>query len=189
LCEDRTAWTLAEVLFPAWFLGTPGLSAKDWNPPLKQMTQTNIPSPAFYAAELRSERVRIFGVLSFLAVLVAVLTVRVFLLHTTALSGQVVWNFSLAAALGLYEYAMLLLVNHALQNELEFPRILWITSTVLETAAPAIGVAWLTTNEYEAAYRPLASPAMLFYFIFIMLSILRLDRSICRLAGITATAS
>src|SRR5262249_28370624 len=35
---------------------------------LQTMAEAHIPSPAFYAAELRSERVRIFGVLGFLAV-------------------------------------------------------------------------------------------------------------------------
>jgi serine phosphatase RsbU (regulator of sigma subunit) len=145
-----------------------------------------ISSHAFRVAELRSERVRIFGVLAFLAVVFVVLTARVFLLHTTVLSRHVAWNFSLAAALSLYEYAMLHLVNRALQKDRKFPRVLWLTSTVLETAVPAIGVAWLTTTDFASPYRPLASPATLLFFVFIILSILRLDRWICRLAGITA---
>ena len=44
------------------------------------MSHIEISSGAFYAAELRSERVRIFGMLAFLAVVFVVLTVRVFLL-------------------------------------------------------------------------------------------------------------
>ena len=153
------------------------------------MTRSNIPSRAFYAAELHSERVRIFGVLAFLAIVTAVLTVRVFLLHTTVLSNHVVWNLGLAAALVLYECAMLRLVDRALATEREFPRILWFASTILETAVPAIGVAWLTTTDFASAYRPLASPATLLFFVFIILSILRLDPWICRLAGITSAAS
>jgi len=153
------------------------------------MADTQIPSQAFYAAELRSERVRIFGVLGFLVVVAVVLTVRVFLLHTTVLSSHVGWNLGLAAALGLYEYIMLRLVNHALASEQFFPRTLWVTSTILETAVPAIGVAWLTTTSFDAAYRPLASPSTLLFFVFIILSILRLDPWICRLAGVTAAAS
>ena len=147
---------------------------------------SQIASQAFYAAELRSERVRIFGVLAFLAAVFVALTVRVFLLHTTVLSPHVAWNFGMAATLGLYEYAMLHLVNRALHKDQEFPRLLWLTSTVLETAVPAIGVAWLTTTDFASAYRPLASPATLLFFVFIILSILRLDPWICRLAGITA---
>jgi serine phosphatase RsbU (regulator of sigma subunit) len=150
------------------------------------LSHPQISSHAFRVAELRSERVRIFGVLAFLAVVFVVLTARVFLLHTTVLSRHVAWNFSLAAALSLYEYAMLHLVNRALHNAQQFPRFLWRTSTVLETAAPAVGVAWLTTTDFASAYRPLASPATLLFFVFIILSILRLDPWICRLAGITA---
>ena len=153
------------------------------------MPQSEIKSPAFHAAELRSERVRIFGVLVFLAILVAVLTIRVFLLHTTVLNSHAVWNLVLAAVIGLYEYLMLRVVNRALRTDREFPRFVWFTSTVIETAVPAIGVAWLTTTGFDAAYRPLASPATLLFFVFIILSILRLDPWICRLAGITATVS
>ena len=148
-----------------------------------------ISSNAFCVAELRSERVRIFGVLAFLGVVFVALTVRVFLLHTTVLSPHLAWNFSLAAALSLYEGAMLHLVNRALHKDQEFPRLLWLTSTVLETAVPAIGVAWLTTTDFASAYRPLASPATLLFFVFIILSILRLDPWICRLAGITAAST
>jgi serine phosphatase RsbU (regulator of sigma subunit) len=153
------------------------------------MAKRQIPSRAFYAAELRSERVRIFGVLAFLGVIVLALTVRVFLLHTTVLNIHVAWNLALAATLGLYEYGMLRLVNRALRSNQEFPRIFWFSSTILETAVPAIGVAWLTAPGFESIYRPLASPSTLLFFVFIILSILRLDPWICRLAGITATVS
>ncbi len=153
------------------------------------MTERPISSQAFYAAELRSERVRIFGVLVFLGVVAAVLTIRVFLLHTTVLSNHVGWNLCLIAAIALYEYAMLRLVNRALSANQEFPRILWVSGTILETCVPAIGVAWLTTTGFESAYRPLASPATLLFFVFIILSILRLDPWICRLAGFTAATS
>jgi len=153
------------------------------------MSERSISSQAFYAAELHSERVRIFGVLGFLGVVAVVLTVRVFLLHTTVLNNHVGWNLCLAGVIALYEYAMLRLVNRALRANHEFPRILWISSTILETAVPAIGVAWLTSPGFESTYRPLASPATLLFFVFIILSILRLDPWICRLAGFTAAGS
>jgi serine phosphatase RsbU (regulator of sigma subunit) len=153
------------------------------------MPNSQFSSEAFNAAELRSERVRIFGVLGFLVVVAVVLTVRVFLLHTTVLKAHAAWNLGLAATVGLYELAMLRMVNRALREKLEFPRIFWISSTILETAVPAVGVAWLTATGLEAAYRPLASPATLLFFVFIILSILRLDAWISRLAGITAAAT
>jgi serine phosphatase RsbU (regulator of sigma subunit) len=153
------------------------------------VSQSDIKSTAFHAAELRSERIRIFGVLAFLAIVAAVLTIRVFLLHTTVLNSHAVWNLVLAAVIGLYEYLMLGVVNRALTTDREFPRFIWFTTTIIETAVPAIGVAWLTTTGFDLAYRPLASPATLLFFVFIILSILRLDPWICRLAGITAAIS
>jgi serine phosphatase RsbU (regulator of sigma subunit) len=153
------------------------------------VSETDIKSPAFHAAELRSERIRIFGVLGFLAVVAMVLTIRVFLLHTTVLNTHAVWNLALAAVIGLYEFLMLQFVNRALERDRKFPRFVWLTSTIIETSVPAIGVAWLTTTGFDPAYRPLASPATLLFFVFIILSILRLDPWICRVAGITATVS
>ena len=153
------------------------------------MPETDIKSPAFHAAELRSERIRIFGVLAFLAVVAMALTIRVFLLHTTVLNTHAIWNLTLAAGIGLYEFLMLQLVNRALGSDRKFPRFVWLTSTIIETSVPAIGIAWLTTTGFDPAYRPLASPATLLFFVFIILSILRLDPWICRLAGITATVS
>jgi serine phosphatase RsbU (regulator of sigma subunit) len=153
------------------------------------MAESEISSQAFYSAELRSERVRIFGVLILLGVVAVVLTVRVYLLHTTVLDSRLGWKLGLGAAIGLYEYVMLRMVDRTLRTNQEFPRILWIVSTILETAVPAIGVAWLTSTGFESAYRPLASPATLLFFVFIILSILRLDAWICRLAGITAAVS
>ena len=150
------------------------------------MGDVEISSDVFYAAELRSERIRIFGLLAFFAAVFVVLTVRVFLLHTTVFSPQVALKFTLMVALCLFEYLILRLVNRALDRNRKFPRLLWLTSTVVEMAVPAIGVAWLTTTDFASAYRPLASPATLLFFVFIILSILRLDPWICRLAGITA---
>jgi hypothetical protein len=86
------------------------------------MAESQICSQAFYAAELRSERVRIFGVLGFLGVVAVVLTVRVFLLHTTVLNSHVGWNLTLAAAVGLYEYVML---RMAVDCTLEMRQLGW----------------------------------------------------------------
>jgi hypothetical protein len=79
------------------------------------MAELKISSQVFYAAELRSERVRIFGVLGFLGVVAVVLTVRVFLLQTTVFNSHVGWSLTLATALGLYEYVMLCMVDRALR--------------------------------------------------------------------------
>ena len=48
------------------------------------MNQEHIKSPAFQNAELHSERLRIFGVLGFMTIVVIVTVVRVFVIHTAA---------------------------------------------------------------------------------------------------------
>ncbi|MGB2625573.1 MAG: SpoIIE family protein phosphatase [Candidatus Acidiferrum sp.] len=153
------------------------------------MAEQTFDSQALRVAELRSERVRILGLLVFIAVLLVVLTGRLFLLHTTLYTMHVGWNIALASILAVYEYLMLRLVDRAIRRGENFPQFLWISTTILETAIPAVGIAWLGSAALDAAYRPIASPATLLFFIFIILSILRLNPWICWLAGLTATVS
>ena len=153
------------------------------------MAEQTFDSQALRVAELRSERVRILGLLVFIAVLLVVLTGRLFLLHTTLYTMHVGWNIALASILAVYEYLMLRLVDRAIRRGENFPQFLWISTTILETSIPAVGIAWLGSAALDAAYRPIASPATLLFFIFIILSILRLNPWICWLAGLTATVS
>ena len=153
------------------------------------MPQQELQSKAVRLAELQSERIRIFGVLVFVAVAVVVLTGRIFLLHTTLYNAHTGWNLVLAATIAVYEYLMLRLVDRSIRVGEDFSKVLWISTTVLETAIPAIGIAFLTSAALDPVYRPIASPATLLFFIFIILSILRLNQWICWLAGITATVA
>jgi serine phosphatase RsbU (regulator of sigma subunit) len=153
------------------------------------MPQQEFQSKAFRLAELRSERIRIFAIFVFVAVVLLVLTVRIFLLHTTLYTEHTGWNIGLAAAIAAYEYFMLRLVDRSLRLDLNFPKSLWISTTILETTIPAIGIAFFTSPALDSAYRPIASPATLLFFIFIILSILRLNPWVCWLAGFTATIS
>jgi serine phosphatase RsbU (regulator of sigma subunit) len=65
----------------------------------------------------------------------------------------------------------------------------WVLSTILETSLPAFAIVFLNSAELEAAYRPLASPAVLVFFIFIILSTLRLSPWIGILSGAVASAT
>jgi len=48
---------------------------------------------------------------------------------------------------------------------------------------------FLSSEAIQAAYKPLANPAVLLYFLFIILSTLRLDPAVSRLSGIVAAVS
>jgi hypothetical protein len=71
--------------------------------PFIAMPTHPIDSEAFRLAELRSERVRILGLLFFIALTAVILTARVFLLHTTLYTEHTGWNIGFAATIAAYE--------------------------------------------------------------------------------------
>jgi serine phosphatase RsbU (regulator of sigma subunit) len=153
------------------------------------MSKEQIESAAFHHAELQSERLRIYAVFSFIAVFVAVTITRVFLIRTAAATTPWAWNLLLASGVVVYEAWMLHNVNLALNAGRSLSGGAWVLSTILETSLPAFAIVFLNSAELEAAYRPLASPAVLVFFIFIILSTLRLSPWIGVLSGAVASAA
>ena len=145
-----------------------------------------IQSVAFHHAELQSERLRICGVLSVVAIFIMVTIVRVFVVRTVSNTTPWAWRFGLAAWIIIYEVWMLWRVNLALRSQRSLPPGFWVLSTILETSIPAFAIAFLTSEQIEPAYRPLATPAVLVFFIFIILSTLRLNPGVCLLSGVIA---
>ena len=153
------------------------------------MSQEQLKSAAFQNAELKSEHLRIFAVLVFVAVFIIVTTVRVFVVRTAAETTSWMWSYILASVVTGYELWTLRTVNVCLKTGASLSGRFWIISTILETSAPALAVAFLTSQRVEVAYRPLASPAVLVFFIFIILSTLRLDPWITVLSGMVASVT
>jgi len=152
------------------------------------MDQEQIKSPAFQNAELQSERLRIFGVLGFMTTVVIVTAVRVFVIRSAAASSWA-WTFFLVAVVMAYELWMLRKVGLALKANICLGPQFWILSTILETSIPALAIAFPAGDQVEIAYRPLATPAVLVFFILIILSTLRLNPGICALSGTVAAIS
>lgn len=153
------------------------------------MSDEQFQSAAFGMAELRSERLRIFGVLGFVAVFVGVTIVRVFVIRTTSGTSAWVWSLLLAAAIAAYEGWTLRQVDIALTANSSLPFRFWILSTIVETSIPAFALGFLVSSQIESAYRPLASPSILVFFIFIILSTLRLSPWISGLSGVVASVT
>ena len=151
------------------------------------MSQEQFKSAAFQNAELKSEHLRIFAVLVFVAIFIIVTTVRVFIVRTAAATTPWMWSYILASVVVGYELWTLHKVNLALRGGASLAARFWILSTILETSVPALAIAFLTSQQVEAAYRPLASPAVLVFFIFIILSTLRLSPWITVLSGMVAS--
>jgi serine phosphatase RsbU (regulator of sigma subunit) len=88
-----------------------------------------------------------------------------------------------------YESLMLRAVNRAIQAGHDLSRGTWVSNVLVETLLPALAMAFLSSRSIDPAYRPLANPATLLYFIFIILSTLRLDPVLCQLSGFAAGGS
>jgi serine phosphatase RsbU (regulator of sigma subunit) len=151
--------------------------------------QQKIESSAFHQAQLESERIRILSVVGFAAIFIVVTLTRVFLIRTGSGSTPLGWNLVMASTVIAYEGWMLHRINVALKVGRTLSNMFWALNTILESSIPAFGVAFLTSEQIEAAYRPLSSPAVLVFFIFIILSTLRLSPWICVLSGVVAAAS
>ena len=150
------------------------------------MNKNQIPSDAFREAELRSERLRILGVLGVFAFFVCLTVFRVFVIRTASKAAPA---FLLAAVLIIYEIWMLHKVDLALKVSGGLSPKLRILSTVVETSVPAFAIAFLTGSQIDASYRSVASPAFPVFFVFIILSTLRLSPLIGIISGIVASAS
>ncbi|HXN17256.1 MAG TPA: PP2C family protein-serine/threonine phosphatase [Candidatus Binatus sp.] len=146
-------------------------------------------SIAFQQARLKSERLRILILLAVIGVVFVVRSLRTaFYLN----SGNIhLWTM-LAASLVLvaaYEWVMLRAIDRAIRAGRPLPATTWIASIFLETSLPALVIAFLSGNSIEPAYKPLANPAVLVFFIFIILSTLHLNPAASQLSGIVAAAS
>jgi serine phosphatase RsbU (regulator of sigma subunit) len=154
------------------------------------MRDAQITSDAYQNAELKSERLRIFGVFGFLGFLLAVLITRVFVLRTAVPADPHVRQcLFLIVIIAGYEYWVLRRVENALKEQLPLARPLWVLSTALEASVPAWAIAILPHPDIDAVYRPLATPLVLIFPIFIILSTLRLRPWITVFSGTVAAAT
>jgi len=144
---------------------------------IEQMRET---SPAFRHALLRSEKRRIVGVIVFVAFFSVLAIVRIYVLGS-AMSrwGLLVSTLVIAFELGLYRA-----VNRSLHSGRDISSFVWYVSSVLECLFPAVGVAFLASTRLLPDYRPLATPWVLAFFPFILLSVLRLTPRLCWACGI-----
>ena len=78
---------------------------------------------------------------------------------------------------------MLRAVNRSIQSSRDLPRAAWFTNILVEMCLPGLALVFFSEGTIEAAYKPLANPAVLFYFIFIILSTLRLDPNVSQTCG------
>ena len=153
------------------------------------MSESEVEWGAFRLAFLKSERFRILIVLGSVGAVVIVHTIRTMIVQNREdLHSWLLSCLALALFVG-YELLMLAVVKRASQADRDVPVLVWIGSTIVETSLPALGVAFVTSSAAEAADRPLDNPAALGFFLFIILSTLRLNPWASRLCGFVAAAA
>ena len=146
-------------------------------------TAPQIESVAFRQAQLKSERFRIMVVVAAVLAIVAFQTIRMSVLHAHEDRAHLLAKVVFVALFLMYEMVMLYAVKGALQGNRDLPSFTWVADIIIETSLPALGIAGLTASAIAPAYRPLANPLALTFFLFIILSILRLNPWASALSG------
>ena len=152
-------------------------------------TSLRTESPAYQEAVLKSERLRIWLVLAALGAAFLVRAIRAATVGGRENLTSLYTMAGLLAILAAYEFAMLVRIDRAIRARREVSKWVWFTNTILETSLPAIAVAFISSASIDPVYRPLANPAVLGFFLFIILSTLRLNPWLCWLSGFTAAVS
>ena len=146
-------------------------------------------SPAFLKALLKSELLRIRIVVAAVLAGFAIRTLRTAIVFSREDLHLWLITSLLVAIFVLYELGMYRSVRRIAGTARDLPRLAWVANVVLETSLPAVALVFETDASIAGPYRPLANPVVLLYFIFIILSILRLDPTLCRISGGVAAGS
>ena len=146
-------------------------------------------SPAFLHALLGSERLRIRIVIAAFVAAFAIRSLRTAILLSRPNLNLWVKTSVFIAIFAVYELLMLRAVNRSIRGGRDLPNAVWMGNIAIEGFIPALGLAFFSGGNIESAYKPLANPVVLLYFIFIILSTLRLDPNVCRVSGIFSSVS
>jgi serine phosphatase RsbU (regulator of sigma subunit) len=146
-------------------------------------------SSAFQQALLRSERLRILIVLGTIAVALLLRTLRTVVVGGSENVSSWLITFELLGLFSIYEFAMLRAVNRSIRKRRDLSNSVWVSNIVVESCLPALGLVLIGSSSMDVVYRPLANPAILVFSLFIILSVLRLNPTFCRVSGLVAATS
>jgi serine phosphatase RsbU (regulator of sigma subunit) len=152
------------------------------------MNHLEIQSPAFQLARLRSERARVLTLLGVFGGLLLLVLIRGGMSLLQGYRGEA-WPFAiLLAAMIAYEVLWLRFVDRAIERSLEVPTATWTRNIFVESLFPTIVLLLQIYTPFTGPERTLTSPAVLAYFLFIILSTLHLNPDLSRLSGAFAAA-
>lgn len=145
-----------------------------------KITQS-IQSEAFRRASLKSESYRILGLLCVLGALL------VFVIARNLAAGEfrllVAQSLLLSSAV-VGEALMLAVVKRAVRLERDVSSAVWVLNVLMESLFPTLGLLLLIESQYIYPYSSLVAPVVLVYFLFIILSTLRLSPMLSALTGL-----
>ena len=142
-----------------------------------------IESSAFKRAALESESRRILGLVCLLGAL------SLYTLARGLAAGELrlLMTQALLLALALtLEVFMLAVVRRALRTGEEVPQALWVLGVFVETQIPTAALFLLIESGWMSPHQTLVAPAVLVYYLFIILSTLRLSTLLSLWTGLSA---
>ena len=151
--------------------------------PQEKTTTANdgLKSRAFERASLKSESYRVLALLFVLVALTAFTILRGFVTHNyLLLSGQIIVLVLIIA----HESVMLRAIKIALRDDETVLPELWVFNVFIESQLPTVAMFVLLLAQWMTAYQVLVAPAIIFYFLFIILSTLRLRPALTLVTGL-----
>src|SRR5687768_11081459 len=132
----------------------------------------DLESEAFYRATLKSEWYRILGLLAVLGFLILYTVARAIIVDGFGL----LWvQTAVLVLVGVHELFVLRVVKRALHVGKDVPPATWAINIIVESQLPTLALFLLLASQWMTPYQALVAPAVLLYFLFILLSTLRLS--------------
>lgn len=145
------------------------------------MNEDALKSEAFQRAALTSESYRTTGLLCLLAALAIFVLVRGLAIGDFPV---VILQFVFLAFVIAHEATMLRAIRKALRDDTEISPDKWVVNVFLESQIPTVALFFLLSGPWLSAYQALVAPAVLVYFLLIILSTLRLSPTLSMLTGL-----
>lgn len=153
------------------------------------MSSLHDESPAFRQALLKSERLRIFILLIAVGVAFLARLIRTLIAWNPENASALFWLALIAAVLVVTELLVLRAVSRARALGKVLSNSIWLFNILLEPCFPAVSIAFLSSSTLAPEFRPIVNPAILLYFLLIVLSTLRLNPSTCILCGLASVVT
>ena len=144
------------------------------------MSEKALRSRAFQRAALQSESYRTTGVLCFLLALAIFVIARGVITQDRLI---VVLQIAFLVFVIAHEIFMLRSIKKALRDEKEIAADKWMLNVFLESQIPTVALFLLLSGPWLRPFQALVAPAVLVYFLLIILSTLRLSPILTTLTG------